>query len=191
MSGSEATFEGVARALEYPLPDTASHCRRAALQLRVDSGAEHELRRSLEALADYLEAAPNGEAEEHYTVLFDMKPVCSLYVGWHIFADTYGRGALLAGLAGELNAAKVSHEHDLPDYLPTLLRLVARQGDEDRVVLTHGVILRGLEKIEAAVEDSTAPWSEVLKSLRSWLELEVPRGGAEIPSLRQPLEVLQ
>ncbi len=190
-NSSTQVWDGVATALEYPQEKTTLGIQ-AAIDGLTAAGDDHlALVDALHGLIAYLNNAPPAEPEEHYTILFDLKPVCALYVGWHIFADTYQRGALLAGLAEELRLAEVPHKHDLPDYLPTLLRLVPRlRTDEDRTLLVHGIILQGLPKIETALGESSAPWAAVIETLREWLEETCPRGTTEVPRLRQSLEVL-
>lgn len=184
-----SVWDGIAEALEYPTLDTVASARRAAdaLVRRHDTGAA--MAAALTALAAYLEQAEHGAAEEWYTVLFDLKPVCSLYVGWHIFQDTYDRGALLAGLAEELKKAGVVYQHDLPDYLPTLLRLVARlEPGEGRSLLVHEVICRGLTALERPAQSLSGPWKEVLLNLGALLRAEVheptplPRNRLEVVS---------
>jgi len=146
---------------------------------------------TLNELADWLESAGIGEAEERYTQLFDMKPVCTLNLGHHIFGDTYARGALLAGLAGELNRHEIAHRFDLPDFLPTMLRLLAAmQDEEDRQLLVHSVMLPALKKVATALEESPGPWPQLLRHLPRVLKRLVPKGSAELPKLQRPLEVL-
>jgi nitrate reductase delta subunit len=174
----------IATALEYPHGATAHACR-AAVQ------GDGPMARAMAELATYLEATPLCAVEERYTVLFDLNPVSSLYVGWHLFEDTYARGALLAGLAGELTRAAVPFAHDLPDFLPTLLRLLtALRDDEDRVLLVHGIVLPALAKMTRALGTNDAPWAGVLQALGPWLQQSVPRGNIEVPRARAGLEVL-
>ena len=120
-----------------------------------------------------------------------MKPVCTLNLGHHIFGDTYARGALLAGLAGELNRHEVAHRFDLPDFLPTMLRLLAQmQDEEDRQLLVHSVMIPALKKVITALEQSPGPWPELLRRLPLVLKHVVPKGSALLPKLQRPLEVL-
>ncbi|MDP6124956.1 MAG: hypothetical protein QGH20_04280, partial [Candidatus Latescibacteria bacterium] len=127
-----------------------------------------------------------------YTLLFDLKPVCTLNLGHHIYGDTYQRGALLAGLASDLNAAGIDHGHDLPDFLPTLLRLLGWLDDEeDRRLLVYAVMEPALKSINAALKDSSGPWPEILRLLPALITSLVPRGLEEIAVPKRRLEVLQ
>jgi nitrate reductase delta subunit len=156
------TLDALASCLEYPRPDAASLAREAASAL---ASSEPGLAAALWALAVFLELCPPGEAEERYTALFDVNPVCTLHVGYHVFGDTYPRGELLAGLAAELRRAEVEANGDLPDFLPTLLRLLSRLGPEDARLLREAALLPGLEKMSRALAQSKDPWSRVVRAL--------------------------
>jgi nitrate reductase delta subunit len=149
--------------LEYPGPDTAARARRAAADL---APLHPELAGPLWDLAVFLERAPSGEPEERYTALFDMNPVCTLHVGYHLFGDTYPRGEFLAGLGAELRRAGVPVNGDLPDFLPTVLRLLGRLDDpESRRALRQGALLPALGRMGRALEPSKDPWSHLLRAL--------------------------
>jgi len=153
----------VAACLEYPGGRTARHARLAAHALATDHPA---LSAALWSLAVYLETGAAGEAEERYTALFDVNPVCTLHVGYHVFGDTYPRGEFLAALCGELRTAGVSTRGDLPDFLPTLLRLLERVGDaEDRRILRRLALLPAVRRMGEALGDSNDPWSDILRAL--------------------------
>ena len=153
----------VASCLEYPDPGTAARARAAASGL---ASSEAELTSALFALAVFLERSEPGEAEERYTGLFDMNPVCTLHVGYHVFGDTYPRGELLAGLATELREAGVATNGDLPDFLPTVLRLLGRlQRDEDRRSLRELALAPALARMGASLAESQDPWSRLLRAL--------------------------
>src|ERR1035437_11124036 len=97
-----ALLEAVPAALEYPGPGKAERPGTAGAL----TGAPPALASALHALSAYLAAASAGEAEERYTALFDLNPVCTLHAGYHLFGEDYKRGELLAGLAAELRDRK-------------------------------------------------------------------------------------
>lgn len=88
-------------------------------------------------LADALEYPAGGpaDAQEQYVAAFDLDPDCSLEIGWHLFGEAPERGRFLAMLRDELGRAGVSERGNLPDHLPTLLRLIARADADDGVEL--------------------------------------------------------
>ncbi len=162
MAIAKAAIEQLATCLEYPGPHTAGQARQAAGALASQFG---ELQSALWALAVYLEGDCEGEAEERYTGLFDMNPVCTLHVGYHVFGDTYQRGELLAGLAAELRRAELPTDGELPDFLPTLLRLHGRLDAGDARMLREAALVPGLRKMAAALAESRDPWARLVCAL--------------------------
>ncbi len=155
-------LELVASSLEYP--DGGSASRSLAAKERV-APFSPEMSEAFARLAAWLTAAAPGEAEERYSSLFDLSPVCTLNAGYHVFGETYQRGALLAGLVEELRKAEVPARGELSDFLPTLLRLLPRQSEEDRATLVDYVLLPALARMCTALEGSTSPWADVLRAL--------------------------
>lgn len=166
----------LAASLEYPAADASFVAAEAADHWEL---LDAELAGALRALARSLADAPPGEAAERYTALFDLSPVCTLHLGYHLFGEAYQRGALLAGLTVELRKANVDLGDELPDFLPTLLRLVAelpegRDPDGDRETLVDAVLLPALSRMIEALGASTSAWAAVVRALPAAL---APLGG--------------
>lgn len=156
-----AFLEAVAAALEYPGLIGAERFGTADTL----TGAPPALASALHALGAYLAAAPAGEAEERYTALFDLNPVCTLHAGYHLFGEDYKRGELLAGLAAELREADLAIGTELPDYFPALLRLAARSDPAGRETLVDYLLLPALVKMTDALKASESPWAAVVRAL--------------------------
>ncbi len=163
-------LEDLAACLSYPSDGQADAARRAARAVSPESPV---LGRALASLADFLDATPRWEAEELYTRLFDLDARVSLHVGWHLFGENYERGALLVGLAGELEAAGVDPGTELPDHLTVVLRLLARLPEgEGRQLLVEAIVAPALEAMRREVARSDAPWAAVLSALAVDLNLD-------------------
>lgn len=178
-------LDEIAGCLEYPEPATAERARLAAGAL---ASFHPAISSALWHLAVHLEQARHGEAEERYTTLFDVSPVCTLHVGYHLFGESYARGELLAGLAGELRPAGLSSDGDLPDFVPVLLRLLGRLGAEDARLLREGALVPGLRKMAEAVAEASDPWSRLVCALAEGLAepgdvIEAPRLAASEAAL--------
>jgi nitrate reductase delta subunit len=156
------TLDLVAACLEYPSARTPVLARQAAERTAGDHVA---LARALWDLAVWLERAPLGEAEERYTTLFDLDPVCTLHIGYQVFGDTYPRGAFIANLARELRQAGVDRGDDLPDFLPVVLRLLAAVSPDEAEPLLSVIVRPALAKMRQALEGSRSPWSDVIRAL--------------------------
>ena len=113
--------------------------------------------------------------------LFDLNPVCTLHVGYHVFGDTYPRGAFLVNLAARAARRRRRPRRRLPDHLPTVLRLLGALGGRGGAAATivwprdEPVLARRLERRwpSAARRARRRPWRR-------------PRHRAALPALPAP-----
>lgn len=157
------TLDAIASCLCYPHPDSAKDARRAAAGWgdSYPQVAEH-----FTLLAEWLEATDPLAIEEAYTNLFDLKPACTLDIGHHVFGEAYQRGALLAGLVAEHREHGVDLRDELPDYLPTVLRLVGRLADTpEREMFLSRVVGVAVGRMKKALVKIETPWARAVSSL--------------------------
>lgn len=175
-------LEQLADLLEYPghrfeqQRALAQEIVRHGARAMAGSGEAHDrLVRAGLALETMFARQDRRECEENYTVLFDLTPTCTLDIGYHLFGENYARGELLAGLAGEIAAHGIDTHGELPDHLPVLLRLLARQNDpEDRRLLASLVILPGLRKVAEQLAEVSAAWVDLILAVPAVIEQIVP-----------------
>lgn len=170
----------VACCLEYPGEDTRKGARLAAERFEASCPAMAE---ALRELAAWIEGYGVEGARERYIAVFEMNPVCTLDVSWHLWGDTYDRGAFLAEIARELREARLDPGDEMPDWLPTLLRLLERINDlEDLRLLTESILLPGLDRMVRRLDAAQVklPWVGVLRALPEvlgegrWKAADVP-----------------
>jgi nitrate reductase molybdenum cofactor assembly chaperone len=109
---------------------------------------------------EYPKNAPSAQ-QEQYSATFDFDPSCSLDVGWHLFGDAVERGALLARLRQELARAGISENGELPDHLPTLLRLLARE-DEASARNLAALMAPAVACLAQRLRERCSPFSDVV-----------------------------
>jgi len=73
------------------------------------------------------------EVQEIFTRSFDVQAITTLGVGYVMFGDDYKRGEMLVNLNRELRDVGIDCGTELPDHLPTVLRLIARWEDRELV----------------------------------------------------------
>ncbi|MCC7024862.1 MAG: molecular chaperone TorD family protein [Thermomicrobiales bacterium] len=179
--------------LEYPapsLPGTVNRCRTLLAAFDTDAAD------ALVPFADYVARTPLPLLEEAYTGIFDLDPKCHLYIGYHLFGDSYKRSAFLIGLKERFSASGFSVGDELPDHLSAMLRFVAMT--TDAIVaqeLIDDALLPSLERMTdrnpsaAAAESATealappeprpgAAYIGMLDALRMVLERASAAGGA-------------
>jgi nitrate reductase delta subunit len=108
----------------------------------------------------YPAAAPPAR-QEQYVDAFDLDPACTLDIGWHLFGDTPDRGAFLSTLREELARAGVPEGGELPDHLPTLLRLIAR-ADATAAAELAARIAPAVARVHAQLSARGSPYGEVI-----------------------------
>jgi nitrate reductase delta subunit len=170
MNEDELKFEAYARIadmFEYPDKDYLA---------KVGAGANTD---ALFAFARAIESCSLSELQEVYTRTFDLNPTGALEIGFHLFGENYKRGEFLANLRETEAPFELGQEHQLPDYLPVLLRLLPKLGDEElRMSLIADCMIPAIDKMVAALKDQENPYRSLLKALRSNLWSEAGESSA-------------
>jgi nitrate reductase delta subunit len=157
--------------LTYP---EADYPQRIDRSLRV---TPEECRRALEQFADEMRGRTTDMLQELFTSTFDLNPLCSLELGWHLFGENYERGLLLVRVREELRRHGLEESTELPDHLTHVLPLVARMEHEQAADFVAACVLPALEKMLAAFENKENPLENVLVAVRDLLR----NGFPEIP----------
>jgi len=135
-----------------------------------------------EALAEFARFAAESDRarmEEAYTATFDLRPVCSPYVGYHLCGEGYQRSRFLVKLQEIYRRHGFAVEGELADHFPAVLRFLARVGDEREArELALDGLLPALEKSLAAFEEPS-PYGELIRSLQLWLAGSLERAEAQ------------
>jgi nitrate reductase delta subunit len=161
MKPTDALADRFAALLAYPdesFPTALAACR-AALRTAAPAAAP-----ALERFACTVAAMSVAELRERYVEAFDMNPRCALDVGWHLHGESYDRGRLLASLRDELSRAGIDEGRELPDHLPTLLRLIDR-ASPPRAAELAGLIAPAIVRIHASLESCGSPYAHLLASI--------------------------
>jgi len=172
----ENIYEPLADILEYPGDEWGAQlelCRR-----RVERESP-ELARPFSDFYRGVEGLSVAEIEELYTRTFDLNPVCALEVGHHLFGEDYKRGIFLANLRETESPYELRQSRQLPDFLPVLLRLVAKLEDTDlRSALISDCLLPALERMAEALDKAESVYSGLIATVGTALKREVPQHGA-------------
>jgi nitrate reductase delta subunit len=160
----------VAPLLEYPTAETRGQAIALAESMRWYAEIWEDL---LEAFALHVQLGTDKELEETYTRAFDMNPACCLDLGWHLFGETYKRGSFMANLRESLRKHGIPEGSNLPDHLPTVLRLLPALEPSDARDLTRDCILPALEKLRPKLEGAE-PYTHLLESLELMLRTLAP-----------------
>jgi nitrate reductase molybdenum cofactor assembly chaperone NarJ/NarW len=178
-------YELFAVVLTYPGEDEDYAARvRECLQ-----AAPAESAAVLAEFAERVASMSTAQAQEMYTSAFDLNPSCALELGWHLFGEKYERGLLLVRMRQELRRHGIAETTELPDHLTHALRLLDRMEHEPAEDFTGAIVLPAIQKLLAAMKQSSNPYEHVLCALELFLRSTFPDLEIELPV--QQLPVLQ
>jgi nitrate reductase molybdenum cofactor assembly chaperone len=178
-------YEILASSLEYPGEDWNPRLERCKQWLTIrepDFAVEFiRFRRKVKDLSI-------DKLQELYTQTFDLNPVCTLDIGYHVFGENYKRGELLAKLSETEAPYELGQANQLPDHLPVLLRLLAKLEDEElRLALIGEILIPALGKMLEALSQTDNPFRDLIEVISNALRNEVPEGSArcQLPPVEQ------
>lgn len=171
-------YHALAGLLAYP---EADYPQRLEASLRA---ATPECRALLAPFADAVRGLELWQLQELFTRTFDMNPLCSLELGWHLFGENYERGLLLVRMRDELRKHGIRESTELPDHLTHVLELLARMDHEAAADFTAACVLPALEKMLQAIRGKENPFENVLLAIQTFLHAQFP----EIPPITHTSE---
>jgi nitrate reductase delta subunit len=115
--------------------------------------------------ADTIGKMTTEEVQELYTRTFDINPVCTLEVGWHVYGEDYARGEFLVKMRQMLREHALPESTELPDHLTHALALLARLDGEDADELAARYVLPALKKMLDGMADLDNPYKAVLDAI--------------------------
>lgn len=164
-------FDSFAVLLEYPSSNFGEQSQGCLEQMR---SVHPEAAGMFERFANAVEQHSMGRMQELYTTTFDMQPVCYPYVGFHLYGESYKRGAFMAQLNEAYHAVGYSAGQELPDNLSVILRFIGfdsenRYSEFSQALISDGV-LPALEKMRKVFgEESENPYFGLLVTLHLFL----------------------
>lgn len=182
-------YEILANSLEYPAEDWNTRLERCKQWLTIQ---EPDVAVQFITFRRKVKGLSIEKLQELYTQTFDLNPVCTLDIGYHLFGENYKRGELLAKLRETEAPYDLGQANQLPDHLPVLLRLLAKLEDEElRQALICELLIPALSKMLEALSQTDNPYRDLIEVISNALKNEVPEGkadsqpapGEEIPEL--------
>lgn len=169
--------------LEYPGEGFHARCDTLAAEL-AGSAAEAAAVEFRAAVAELsLE-----RLQEIYAATFDLNPACCLYAGYHLFGDSYKRGALMAKLNAEYRSHGYDPGNELPDHLAVLFRFLAGLDDAElRSELLVELVLPALDRIVTSFQGTSNIYARLTRAALLGLS---PEGYTPRQELSRSLPVL-
>ena len=159
----EAVLDGLGAALAYPRDGYRARLVECRDQL---VGGEPEAAAAVGAFCEATADLDDTELEELYTRTFDLNPVCTPEVGWHIYGEQYRRGRFLVQARELLKVVGIEERGELPDHLMSLLPAVARLQPEDAALFAGTYLVPAIDKMLVGLEDKDNPYEQILRAIR-------------------------
>ena len=152
--------------LDYPGEDVLDgRLRAVGAALAGPDAPPAEVAAPIEAFMDAARSRGPRALAEHYVETFDRRRRCCLYLTYYAVGDTRHRGAALLAFKQALSASGYEMAVDeLPDYLPVVLELSARSGDEvaQTLLSSHR---EGIEVLRSALVDAGSPYARLVEAV--------------------------
>ena len=184
-----AMYEALATALSYPAEGYSAAVRTLPGSLPLDCATQAG------EFAAAVEALPLETQQELFTQTFDLNPLCSLELGWHLFGENYERGLLLVRMREQLRSAGISEDGELPDHLTYALRLLPRMEQVQAADFIGAIVMPALTKMIRAMRGKRNPYEKLLHCLTlvmrsDFPEIPLPENNVELPVLPQEEVIL-
>jgi len=177
-------YDALAAVLTYPDESYLAAVRDAA------QVAPPEIEPPLQEFTRELEGKNTLELQELFTTTFDLNPVCSLELGWHLFGENYDRGLLLVRMRELLRQHGIPEDGELPDHLTYALRLIGRMDAQARHDFAAAIVLPALGKMLDAFREKQNPYQKVLGAIKTQLRSLCPEVPIFIPQAEPVLRIL-
>ena len=126
------------------------------------------------ALAPFIEFLGDQTAEkmeELYASTFDNSQTAALELGWHVFGETYDRGAFLVRMRALLRDNDVAEGSELPDHLSLALMAMSRCDEAEALALAKDIVAPAVEKVCVSLAAGGNPYEAVMDAVVATLEL--------------------
>lgn len=128
------------------------------------------------ALVATLESFTREELEELYTRTFDINPIASLEIGWHLYGEAYERGSFLVTMRKLLRRFEIPESTELSDHLSNVLKVLGAMEPAEANMFCTQYLLPALTKIVEAFTSSNNPFEHLLAALKVFLEKQTTVG---------------
>ncbi len=166
--------------LEYP---TTAALQKSGLYIQHLRETDPVAAQSFEAFQGGTQERTLEQMEELFTRVFDMQPLCYPYVGYHLFGESYKRGAFMAQLNETYHQCGFIVEKELPDHISIVLRYLAldseKRTEDFGWALLYDGLMPALKKMTVALKKHTEnPYAELASALQTWLVSEAEAADA-------------
>lgn len=167
MNSGQKALDRIAALFEYPNTDYFQLLDEAVALCTDNKDASEQLQEFKNAIGQNNAT----ELEELYTRTFDINPVASLELGWHIYGEQYERGAFLVQMRARLRELGINEGTELPDHITSTLRLLAAVDEEEGKAFTARYLRPAMRKILEGLESKKNPYRFLVQAVNALTEM--------------------
>jgi nitrate reductase delta subunit len=168
MSALQPVLDELSAVLSYPKEDYKARVERCATLIESFANAHPEeaadAAKELKKFSDAIAPLSVEELEELFTRTFDINPVCSLELGWHLYGETYERGAFMVQMRDVLRRCAVEESSELPDHLSHALLALGRMRDDEADAFVRTRLHKALGKMLEGFSSEGNPYQHVMRT---------------------------
>jgi len=176
-------YEMFPKILSYPVEGyRESVCKIRDEFSKADSHStefKQEYVRSIEQIDLFLEKTKElslDDYEELYTRTFDINPVASLEIGWHIWGEAYERGVFLVTMRSILRKFEITESQELPDHLSHALAAAGKMEEAEANQFISTFLIKALGKILEGFKEKENPYEHILQALQYYVMVQYRQG---------------
>ncbi len=184
----ETIYGQLARLFEYPGEDYVLRARDCLAAMSREQAEAASL------LGEFFAAIQGRNIEplqELFTRTFDLNPVCTLEIGWHLYGEDYQRGDFLVKMRQQLRAHDVPESRELPDHLTHALALLGSMEADEAAAFAGHFLIPALDKMRAGWKNNRNAFAALLESTFVLLKIRYPYQSVQRPATVPALRVLR
>lgn len=173
MTGQENIYESFADVLSYPTQDyhaKVKKCQIAITNYKRSATLNPEPLTLINSFSEFIKDKSVADLEEHFTQTFDINPISCLEVGWHLFGETYDRGAFLVRMRELLRQFNIKESTELPDHITHVLAVLGKMEKESADDFANAQVLPAIKKMIDGFGGKENPYINVLKALQIFIQ---------------------
>jgi len=179
-------FDLLAKLFRYP---TEGYLHEVVRSFEVLAVGRREISEPFAKFLKQVRSLTVKDLQALYTTTFDLDPVCSLEVGWHLFGENYERGEFLVRMRGELRRLGVKESTELPDHLSHALEALDRMEPDEAADFAAACLAPALDKMIAGIKGKSNLFENLLFVATQLLDLRYARPTAATGSA-EPFHIL-
>lgn len=177
-------YEQLAAILEYPENDVQTSIAECLSLLR---SHYPEAKSYMEDFSNYSGSVNLTSLQELYSATFDLNAVCTLNIGFHIFGESYKRGTFLVGIQKMLLEHGLKPDRELPDYLPSILKLLVLLPKNDEYdSLIKLIVVPALAKMKKTFSGKSNCYGMLIRAIDIVIRQDHNLSEKDVPEVSPP-----